>query len=416
MNNESKCRLCQNSKLDVIWELNPCPYGDLFKDSQEAAYNEYPIPITLAKCVECGLSQLLHNTDIQGQYDDYIYQTKVTKGLNQFYTSLVERICAEYFISNQEINYVLDIGSNDGSFLEVFKKANIRVLGIEPSLNASRQANLNGIATLRTYFDHETAIELLRSHQKPSIISINYTLANIPNIESFMSSVLELLDEHSIISIVTGYHPDQFVVNMFDYIGHDHLTYLTLNDFVTIANQFELSILDANRYEHKGGSLHVILALKSSNFAKTISPNVRQLLQRETWLGVQEKFFIEELISRVEKSAKNLRDYLELNELQEVSGIGASISTTYLTSQFRLGKYLLDLYDDDPNKQGKYSPYFGKKVFPLRNLSTSPSTTAILLAWQHTDRILERLHDIGYSGKVLIPLPRFKVIDFSRFK
>ena len=37
------------------------------------------------------------------------------------------------------------------------------------------------------------------------------------------------MTDKTVFSVVTGYHPDQFAVNMFEYINHDHLSILLLN-------------------------------------------------------------------------------------------------------------------------------------------------------------------------------------------
>ena len=51
--------------------------------------------------------------------------------------------------------YVLDIGSNDGTLLENFKKKKIPVLGVEPS-KASLVAKKKNIVTINDYFNEST--------------------------------------------------------------------------------------------------------------------------------------------------------------------------------------------------------------------------------------------------------------------
>ena len=411
MKNVTSCRLCHSTSIEALWQLRDCPYGDLFKNSQSEATEIETHAIALARCSDCGLIQLEEVTDIKGQYDDYIYQTKVTKGLNEFYQNIAKRVTAECFHEGRIPNFVLDIGSNDGSFLEIFKQQGFQVLGVEPSSEASKQANSNGIPTIRKYFDLESAKEILKIHGNPGLISINYTLANVPDIKYFVENAVRLMDETTILSIVTGYHPDQFAVNMFDYIGHDHLTYLSVNDFSNIADAHGLTILDANRYEHKGGSLHVVLVKKNANIESRQTPNVIQLLQRERWLGIGYRWYYSELAERIDKAQIELINYLRESAKGKIAGIGASISTTYLMNQFQLGEYISILYDDDKLKHGKFSPWFGKKVLPLSSIGDESAKVVLILAWQHTSRILKRLQDLGFKGKVVVPLPRLTVVE-----
>jgi hypothetical protein len=411
MKNISSCRLCHSTSIEALWQLRECPYGDLFKNSQSKATEVPSHPIALARCSDCGLIQLEEITDIKGQYDNYIYQTKVTKGLNEFYQNIAKRVTAENFPTGHVPSFVLDIGSNDGSFLEIFKEYGLKVLGVEPSLEASRQANKNGIPTIRKYFDLDSVDEIIKLHGTPGLISINYTLANVPDIKDFMENVVKLMNEASILSIVTGYHPDQFAVNMFDYIGHDHLTYLSLTDFSNIADAHGLTILDANRYEHKGGSLHVTLIKKNPNLELSPTPNVIQLLQREQWLGVGHPWYYSKLAERIDEAQAELVGYLRENAIDKIPGIGASISTTYLMNQFQISEYISILFDDDNLKHGKFSPLFAKKVLPLSSIVDASEKVVMILAWQHTSRILKRLQDLGFKGKVIVPLPRLTVIE-----
>jgi len=414
MNELSSCRICRSSELVLLWELKSCPYGDLFKDTYEESLRVTPQPIELSKCIKCGLVQLLRQTDIHSQYDNYIYQTKVTKGLNKFYDGLVRKLIAEYPEVKSDNGFVLDIGSNDGSFLEFFRKIGISTLGVEPSESASATANDDGIETIKDYFNLEISRKILLEYGQPKIISLNYTLANIPDIKNLFSDISSIMNDETIISVVTGYHPDQFIVNMFDYIGHDHLTYLCLQDFVNIAAEFDLTILDANRYEHKGGSLHVTLALNTSMYKENISSNVQQLLQRERWMAIGEDKFYKDLAWRIEVATSELNVFLEKNDIKTIPAVGASISTTYLMNQFGVSEQISHLLDDDKLKQGRFSPYFGKQVYPMSEASQGSQSYILLLAWQHTDRIIERLEEVGFSGKLIIPLPMLRVLDYSK--
>ena len=66
---------------------------------------------------------------------------------------------------------------------------------------------------------------------------------------------------------------------------------------------------------------------------------------------------------------------------------------------------LLELYDDDVNKIGKFSPGTAKKVYNLNDLPDNSECLIVILAWQHTDLILERLNQVGFKGKIFVPLP-----------
>jgi hypothetical protein len=96
-----------------------------------------------------------------------------------------------------------------------------------------------------------------------------------------------------------------------------------------------------------------------------------------------------------------------------IFGIGASISTTSLLYNFEIGKYFDRLCDDDPRKIGRFSPGFGIEVDSLDNLEPNYSSIAVVLAWQHTEKIISRLRELHFPGLILIPMPEIKLFRLS---
>lgn len=405
---QASCRFCKLENLTKIWKISDSAYGDLFATKKEVAISASTHDLTLAYCLECKLLQLAQDTNIQVQYDDYLYQTKITFGLNEFYKSVVKELVS---LSISENLQVLDIGSNDGSFLRYFQEFGASVTGIEPAKTPSRVANENGVFTFHRYFDHNFGQELRKSQKMFDIISVNYTLANIPHLKDFIAGIVEVLKKDGIVSIVTGYHPDQFNVNMFDYVGHDHLTYFTVSNLKRFFAEFGLRILDVKRVEHKGGSIVAFLSWENSSYAS--KSTVHQLIQREKWVKADTVEFVEELSTRIERVKSGLWGYLKSENYEENSivGLGASISTSYLIEFLEIGYLLNNLYDDDSLKHNRFSPRFGLTVLDLANLSESKQDSAILLAWQHTDRFLFRLEQLAYTGRVIVPLPYLRVFE-----
>jgi hypothetical protein len=281
------------------------------------------------------------------------------------------------------------------------------VLGVDPSRLAADYANKKGIETLNEYFSEETVSRIKERNLEIALISVNYTLANVPNVSLFFNNINALVSSDTYVSIITGYHPEQFMVNMFDYIGHDHLTYFTVGNIEKVAHDFNLEIVDVEKIEHKGGSVRILLRRspvvpKSSKF---------QLLQREKWLNVDSDAAVLEMLGRVETSKHELKEALRQNSNGIIGGIGASISTSYFIVHYQIKDDISLLFDDDARKIGRFSPGSGIEVRALQNLVLEEVDSVVMLAWQHTDKLLNRLSEIGFHGRVLIPLPRFHIIE-----
>ena len=93
----------------------------------------------------------------------------------------------------------------------------------------------------------------------------------------------------------------------------------------------------------------------------------------------------------------------------KICGIGASISTSHLVNEFQISDFLDFIYDDDVKKIRKFSPHFAIEVKPLTSLLEINPDVVIILAWQHINRLVERLNEVGYVGLLVVPLPEFKI-------
>ena len=97
---------------------------------------------------------------------------------------------------------------------------------------------------------------------------------------------------------------------------------------------------------------------------------------------------------------------------QSIVGFGASHSTTTLLHHFQLGAYLDYLVDDNTSKQGLYSPGYHLPVYsPLRIYKEKPDYL-LLLAWQHSETIVDRHRKILETGtKFILPLPELEIVS-----
>ena len=399
----SSCRICSTFPLRQIFAFHENPYGDTFEIICEAAKNLPKYPLSIARCDNCKLLQLQHDTDLDSQYLEYLYFTKVTNNLSKFYEEIANRYIVELSIPKSKL--ILDLGSNDGTFLKPFAAAGYRVLGVDPSRPAAAQSEFIGIQVLNEYFSDKTVAKIKDLDTDLGLISVNYTLANVPDVSNFFQNISDLANSETFISIITGYHPEQFEINMFDYIGHDHLSYFTVSDIDKLARKFNFQVIDVERVEHKGGSVRLLLSKSPGH----IRSSVFQMLQKEKWMLTTSDSKIFEMLSRVEISKHHLGSLIAGNQL--IGGVGASISTSYLMVHYEIVNCITFLFDDDPRKIGRYSPGGGIEVKDLESLSSMNVNCIIILAWQHTQRLLVRLQEVKFKGKVIIPLPYVQVVE-----
>ena len=401
-----ECRICLNNKLETIYIFPKVPYGDLYKNSKEEAIRVEKNSLNLLLCKSCSLLQLDENTKSEIQYREYLYRTSITNSLSSYYEKLAKQLIS--YVNNFN-GSCLDIGCNDGSLLRIMKNYGYFTLGIEPAANLTLNFDALGIDYINKFFNRELSEEIFSKYGKFDLIFMNFVLANVNKIHDFVSGITQLMKENSILCVVTGYHPDQFQINMFDYINHDHISYFTLRNLKDLFGKYDLALIDAFRFEQKGGSITALFKLNSrTNLA--IDGQVHQLLQRESWLEVSEKSFYDMFFKKVEIQKEKSLKYLKTKK-NKVIGVGASISSTYLSSFFEISNFFKNLYDDDVSKISRFAPGSGIEVKALSEISNEINSFAYLLSWQHSNKIISRLKELNYKGELAIPLPNLKIIN-----
>jgi hypothetical protein len=82
-----------------------------------------------------------------------------------------------------------------------------------------------------------------------------------------------------------------------------------------------------------------------------------------------------------------------------------------LVHHFEIAKYLDFIVDDDPRRQGLYSPGYHIPVVAKAALSEKKPDYVVVLAWQYAAPIMTK--NEAYSaagGKFIVPLPVLKVV------
>tara|TARA_Y100001970_G_scaffold129887_1_gene160148 strand:- start:25897 stop:27147 length:1251 start_codon:yes stop_codon:yes gene_type:complete len=405
------CRACDSSNLSQVYKFNDCPIeGDFVTSSNlDKLQPEYPMSSVI--CNDCGFLQLEYLLSPEIIYKNYYYETAATTGLIDHFAEYSKKIVNRFSLKPNK-SLVIDIGSNDGGFLNSFKNQNIEILGIEPSHDISKVANEKGINTFNSYFDNMAVDYILKNYEKASLVTSNYMFANIDNINMFINNVSKILDDNGVYIIETGYHPDQMNVNMIDWFYHEHFSYFTAKVLDEIMIKSGMKIFDYDNINIRGGCIR-FYCKKIINKAIDINSNVNDLIKNENDSGMHKKethinYFSS--IINIKNTIKNkLSEYKTSGK--KIVGYGASHSTTGLMYLFELSDYIEYLVDDNPAKLNKFSPGKHKKIFNSTKITEDNPDVIIILAWLYTKPILKNLTNfIDNGGEILIPLPEFKII------
>ena len=395
------CPICISDDWEIVLPLMATPLGDRLSATKDKALSLPKYPLDLALCSKCGHTFLPMVVPPEESYNDYFFETSDSPGLSMSMKRLTEQLWLKS--EKNKVSYVLDIGSNDGTWLQHFKTIGASVLGIEPSVRHAEESTARGIPTINDYFTTESAKKIKRDRGSPDLITANFVTANVPDLQDFFRGLSELSRDQTTIAILTGYHPEQFRVNMFDFIYHEHTSYFSCQDLVNLGSKFDLTLTDVRRVGLKGGSLQAIFRTKNSN--TPINEDVNRLIQYENWTGVKKKSFFIELSERLKIAKQQTHEILKQVSAKKIAGYGVSHSVTTLIHHFELTEKISALTDDNIRRQGRFAPGSGLSVISPDEVIKQNFDTVIVMAWQHDRLIKKRLNEIGFSGSVIQPLP-----------
>ena len=98
---------------------------------------------------------------------------------------------------------------------------------------------------------------------------------------------------------------------------------------------------------------------------------------------------------------------------ETIAAFGAPTKSTTLLAHFGLGKEELDfIVDDNPLKQGLFSPAAHIPVFAPEELYSRHPDYLLILAWNFAELIMaNNQRYISEGGKFIVPMPKPRIID-----
>ena len=94
-----------------------------------------------------------------------------------------------------KIKNVIEIGSNDGTFLKNFNSAGCNALGFEPSKNVADRAVKNNINTINQFFNKSSAANQKKFVNNTDLICAANVICHVPDLNNLIQSVDMLLNE-----------------------------------------------------------------------------------------------------------------------------------------------------------------------------------------------------------------------------
>ena len=389
-----KCRLCGNPDLDLVLDLGNSPVTSYFPLLNET--DPYSTPLELVICNICTLIQLKHNTDINFLFGNtYGYRTS----LNPTMKSHVEKL-SDWLFSRVNLNLesaVLDIGSNDGTFLnKLGDKVGIKV-GIDPNCNDMIDYYNDDIEVIADFFSAD------KVNCKFKLITSIAMFYDVDDPISFAQQIKSILDIDGYWFLEQSYVLDMLQNYSFDTICQEHLMYYSLTSLSYVMDKADLEIVEVKPSLANGGSMGILVTHKNLNSREN---ELVQIFKNEK---IQLNQLVEKFKVRVPLLKESLNKYLNNIKLNGaiIWCIGASTKGNTILNYLGLdNKTITGIADKNPMKVGRVTPGSRIPIYPAGELAKSSATHALVLPWHFRDFIIEDESDFLRNGGVLIfPVP-----------
>ena len=405
------CRLCGNKDIIRVFNLGYTPLANSYSNKNVSSkLKKYPLGLNL--CNGCGHLQLSHSVKPEKMFSNYLYKTNTSYKNFLHFKNYANKIKKKF---SRKGDKILDIASNDGTFLNFFNKKKFFRVGIDPAKNLKKLTTNRGIIQIDDFFTEKTSFKIKKKYQKFDIITANHVCAHVENLNDFFRGVKNLLKDDGIFIFEVSYRGSVLKKNTFDTIYHEHLDYHALSPISKFIKKFNLKLFDFEITEAQGGSLRVYVSknLRIRNKKKIKNQLIKEKKIYKLFNINTYKIFKEKINNCKVQLQRILKDFDKKN--YNIAGYGAAAKTTTLLNYFNLNKNktIKFIFDDNKLKQGLYLPGTQIKILDPRYLFRENLDILIIFAWNYSDIIIKNIKKKlkkKKSLKFLVPFPKPKIL------
>tara|TARA_B100000035_G_C21016546_1_gene562115 strand:+ start:719 stop:1936 length:1218 start_codon:yes stop_codon:yes gene_type:complete len=297
-----KCQLC-NSNLNNFLDLGNQPLCD---DLKIKPNNNKFYKLKIIFCKNCLTAFQKYNINKRVLFPtNYHYRSANTNDVIEGMKDLVLKVSK---IKNLKNKKVLDIGCNDGSLLDIFRKRGCKTFGVEPT-GAYKQAKKKGHYIFNKYIDLKSSEIIKKKIGEIDVITFTNVFAHIENFKELINSLKKLISQNTLIVIENHYLCEVIKKNQFDTFYHEHPRTYSLNSFYCISKLLNFNIRSYNFVKRYNGNLRIFLEKKENKKIneklsrdlkkeKKIIKKINQFQRKINKWKIQKKIFLKDLCKK----------------------------------------------------------------------------------------------------------------------
>jgi hypothetical protein len=394
------CRVCGDASIETILDLGAQPPANSLRSDVTARLPA--IPLILCRCTACGTLQLTETISPDYLFRDYVWVTGTSQVARDYSVAFHDRILQRARPGKLS---VVEIASNDGTFLHRFLNGGHTVLGVDPARNIAELAEANGVPTIAEFFGLDLAQRMTAERGHADVIFARNVIPHVADVQDVVAgmahcmaaSAVGAIEFHRADIILEGLH--------YDSIYHEHVVYHSLHSIGRLLDQFGLQPFDVSDSPISGGSLVVYFSKDS----RTPSRAYNDVIERERRIEIDQSHPWHEFARRCKQHRAALRSAIKEHKKngKRLIGYGASARSSTMLNYCGIDCHDLDaVADRSVLKLGRYTPGTDIPIVAPQQAFEPRPDVVLLLAWNFGDEIIGQIRSgLGWHGEVMIPLP-----------
>ena len=403
-----QCRSCKSRNIENAFSLGSQSLTGVFPNKKNLNISKGEL--SLVFCKNCSLLQLENSFNPEEMYgENYGYMSSLNQSMFNHLKNKVNYLKKKIHLNYRDL--VIDIGSNDGTFLSFFDKK-FDLIGVDPTIKKFGKRYRKDITKISKFFSKKV-VEKYLTRKKAKLITSIAMFYDLEDPLKFVRDIHESLDDNGIWHFEQSYMPYMIKNISYDTICHEHLEYYSLKSIKHILDKVGFSIIDIELNSINGGSFALTVAKKHSKF-KSNKKIVDWLLYKEDLfkfndLETFKKFYLDAL-----KQKKLLRDLLyNLKDMKKkVLGYGASTKGNVILQFCKINSKILPYIGEvNPFKYDKFTPGTNIKIISENKAKKMKPDYFLVLPWHFRDFIIQKEKSfLNNGGKLIFPLPDIEII------
>ena len=381
-----KCKLT-NKDIVPFMSFGKMPLANGFLN-KDAFNTEYFFEMEVGFSEDLSLFQLNDHPKPEKMFNKkYPFYTGSSELMKLHFKKYADWIKSEFLKSNSKL---IEIGSNDGTFLSNFKNYDIDCVGFEPSENVALKAKKNNIKTINGFFNTYN-IKTLRDYTgNTDIICASNVICHIPDLKNLILCIDKLLSKKGFFIFEEPYMGSMFEKVSFDQVYDEHIYLFSINSVKKIFNLYNFELIDVLPQPTHGGSMRYIISRKNEH---SISARVIKGLFVENKNNLDNLKSCLEFKKNCEKSKEKIITKLKKfkKEGKEICGYAATSKSTTILNYCNLDTNFINfICDTTKEKIGKFSPGTHIPIVPVSHFHKNLPDVAYLFAWNHKKEIFAK--------------------------